>query len=183
MERKCAEKYNKWHSKFCFKTAISIVLISNQYKVSLLFIDLVVAFVLFLFMPVLLCCLCCYRFSANKDLYNSFRVLFDKIASVNCANCIGILSFPIYDWQLIWPKVCYLLICRYILMPFCTNLISAICLLSIYVTLFSWSIFSHRRLTGIPENFRHDMFLSFDTFPIKWCDHFCISIPSGKRYF
>jgi len=33
-------------------------------------IDLVVAFVLFIFMlVVLLCFLCCYRFSVNKDLY------------------------------------------------------------------------------------------------------------------
>jgi len=31
--------------------------------------DLVVAFVLFFFMLVLLCFLCCYRFSVNEDLY------------------------------------------------------------------------------------------------------------------
>jgi len=43
VERKCAENYNNWHDKFIFKTAVSIVVISN---------------------------------------YNSFRVLFDKTASV-----------------------------------------------------------------------------------------------------
>jgi len=31
--------------------------------------DLVVAFVLFTFMLVLMCFLCCYRFLVNKDLY------------------------------------------------------------------------------------------------------------------
>ena len=38
-----------------------------QYKVSLLLTDLVAAVVLFIFMPVLLCFLCCYRFSVNED--------------------------------------------------------------------------------------------------------------------
>ena len=45
---------------------------SVAYKVSLLLIDLVVAFVLFIF--ILVYCyvfLYCYRFSANKDLYES----------------------------------------------------------------------------------------------------------------
>ena len=45
-----------------------------QYKVSLLMIDLVVAFVLFIFMLVMLVCvfvlLPFLRFSANTDLYN-----------------------------------------------------------------------------------------------------------------
>jgi len=31
--------------------------------------DLVAAFVLYIFMLVLLCFLCCYRFSVNKDLH------------------------------------------------------------------------------------------------------------------
>jgi len=37
----------------------------------ILMTDLVVAFVLLIFLLVLLCFMCCYRFSVNKDLYKS----------------------------------------------------------------------------------------------------------------
>jgi len=40
-----------------------------QYKVSLLLMDLVVAFVLFIFMLAYCFFLCCYRFLVTKDLY------------------------------------------------------------------------------------------------------------------
>jgi len=36
-ERKCAENYNKWHNKLIFKTAISILLISNHNSFLVLF--------------------------------------------------------------------------------------------------------------------------------------------------
>jgi len=45
------------------------MLILQYTKRRLLVVDLVAAFVLFIFMLVLLCFLRCYRFSANKDLY------------------------------------------------------------------------------------------------------------------
>jgi len=36
-ERQCAENYNKQHSKFLFKTAISILVISNDNSFHVLF--------------------------------------------------------------------------------------------------------------------------------------------------
>jgi len=67
-ERKYGENYNKWHKKICFKTAISILLISND---------------------------------------NSFRVLFDKIASVYFIWKIY-LYFSIGNGQPREPALCQL---------------------------------------------------------------------------
>jgi len=65
---KCAENYNKWHSKFIFLTAISILPISN---------------------------------------HNSFRVLFDKIASIYFI-CKIYLYFSIGNGQPREPELCQL---------------------------------------------------------------------------
>ena len=45
-ERKCAENYNKWHSKF-FKTAISILVISNRNRFRVLFDKITSVYVYF----------------------------------------------------------------------------------------------------------------------------------------
>jgi len=75
-ERKCAENYNKWHNKFIFLTAMSILVISNHSSTRLLFLQ--------------------KRFRTLSE--NCTYILALEMASPgneHCANCIGTLSFPI----------------------------------------------------------------------------------------
>ena len=99
VERKCAENYNNWHDKFIFKTAVSIVVISNYNSFK-----------------------CCLIKLLPYILFEKYiHILAKEMASPgnqHSADCIGTLSFPIglvlyaapwcfrrkYYWSLFQPN-------------------------------------------------------------------------------
>jgi len=85
-ERKCAKNYNKWHKKFIFYTAISILLISNHNGLTVLFDKIASVYFIWFF----------------------FQILALEMASSgnqHFANCIGTLSFPINNRLCLWPQM------------------------------------------------------------------------------
>ena len=74
-EQKCAENYNKQHNKFIFKTAVSILLISNR-NIFRVLCDKTVS-VYFIW-----------------KIYLYFEMEMARPGNRHCANCIGTLSFP-----------------------------------------------------------------------------------------
>jgi len=77
-ERKCAENYNKWHNRFIFKTAISILLISSYKSFRLLFEKSI------------------WYILLQKYIY-ILALEMSSAGNRHCANCIGTLSFPMYN--------------------------------------------------------------------------------------